>query len=586
MSNFLFNTIRIPKLKRNKFNLSHDVKLSMRMGELIPIFCQDVIPGDTFKLNTEMLIRFAPLMAPVMHRINVYTHFFFVPKRLLWKNWKDFITGGKDGKAEPSYPKIHLNGARSAQYFRTGSLADYLGFPVWDYGEDGDNRFSSGVINFDIDALPFRAYSLIWNEYYRDQNLQDEIPINFDEDGHFIIDPTIFTEDDAKPGACSPRMLMLNNRAWTKDYFTSALPFAQRGNPVTMPLFGEADVFGSGYVNTEDGKHSVDGDYTIYSPTTVRGNKLSPVTTVYNPAPGQNLKVGSQIQGLDGDPFIIDGEGQSSDTVGLHISSESHLDVQQLADKLGVDLSKVSGATITELRNMFAAQKFLEAEARGGSRYIEYIRSIFGVKSSDARLQRPEYLGGGKQPVVVSDVMQTSQSTDTSALGTPGGAAASLGRSHSFKRYFEEYGYVIGIMSVMPTPTYQQGMPKMFTKFDRYDHYIPQFARIGEQEISKGELYFDPTTSGNDDLFGYAPRYAEYKFVNSSVHGDFRTSLKYWHMGRIFDSRPALNGSFVSSNPTDRVFAVTDEDYDKLWVNIHHNCTALRPMPKYGTPSI
>lgn len=578
MSNFLFNTIRIKKLKRNKFNLSHDVKLSMRMGELIPIFCQDVVPGDTFKLNTELLIRFAPLAAPVMHRINVYTHFFFVPKRLLWDNWKTFITGGESGEETPAYPRFNMNAisSNSSQWallkkmFSTGTLADYLGFPVIDpLTNDGDRRFSETISrSFDIDALPFRAYQLIWNEYYRDQNLQEEIDIMKDVDG--VVSTASGTDVDRA------RVLMsLQKRAWTKDYFTSALPFVQRGDQVTLPLGGSGEIVSKpGYTDIPVYPlDSVDPSTGKFPNTEIKG-----VETGSSPGAGP-------LNTTSGGFLLANGKP-------VYVGTRSKVDIDVLGDRTEVDLSNVSLATINELRRAIKAQEYLEATARGGSRYIEYIQSIFGVKSSDARLQRPEYLGGGKQPVLISDVMSTAE-TQNKPIATPAGAAASLGKTHSFKRYFEEFGYVIGIMSVLPVPAYQQGMPKQFMKFDRYDHYIPQFANLGEQEIRTTELYFDPAPSGgvadiNDKLFGYAPRYSEYKFINSSVHGDFRTSLKYWHMGRIFADRPALNASFIQADPTERVFAVTSEDdpFDKLWVNIHHNCVALRPMPKYGTPHI
>lgn len=582
MSNFLFNSIKLRKLRRNKFKLSHDVKLSMRMGELIPIFCQDVVPGDTFKLNTELLIRFAPLAAPVMHRINVYTHFFFVPKRLLWSNWKKFITGGESGDEAPAYPRFNMNAisGNSAQWgvlkrlFSTGTLADYLGFPVIDsLSQDGDLRFQETVSrSFDIDALPFRAYQLIWNEYYRDQNLQEEVDIMKDVDG--VVSSASGTDVERVRA-----LMSLQKRAWTKDYFTSALPFTQRGEQVTLPLVGNGELYAKDTA-IHKGKVSVNYDPYLDQGTDQRVfHPSSAVLSNGQPANGTLSATTGTVK-------------QGSTDVAIGNSQCYYTDVDSLKEHVGVDLSNVSAATINELRRAIKAQEYLEATARGGSRYIEYIQSIFGVKSSDARLQRPEYLGGGKQPVLISDVMSTAQ-TDGKPIATPAGAAASLGKTHSFKRYFEEFGYVIGIMSVLPVPAYQQGMPKQFMKFDRYDHYIPQFANLGEQEIRTTELYFDPTPSSgvadiNDKLFGYAPRYAEYKFINSSVHGDFRTSLKYWHMGRIFGSQPALNASFIQSDPTERVFAVTSEDdpFDKLWVNIHHNCVALRPMPKYGTPQI
>lgn len=585
MSNFLFNTIRIKKPKRNKFNLSHDVKLSMRMGELIPIFCQDVVPGDTFKLNTELLIRLAPLAAPLMHRINVYTHFFFVPKRLIWDNWKTFITGGETGDETPAYPRINFNLTGSGddtewaafdKFFGTGSLADYLGFPVDDPLEkDGDLRFNKTMArDFDIDALPFRAYQLIWNEYYRDQNLQDAVDIMKDVDGIVTSRSTGSDYDRVR------QLMTLQKRAWSKDYFTSALPFTQRGEQVTLPLIGNGELYAKD-TGVHKGKVNVSFDPFLDQGTDLRQFHPSRAINGAGSSPSGSLGVSSNgvVKVGSSDAAIGNPEGY-------------YTDVDALREHVGVDLSNVSAATINELRRAIKAQEYLEATARGGSRYIEYIQSIFGVKSSDARLQRPEYLGGGKQGVLISDVMSTAQ-TEGKPIATPAGSGASLGKTNSFKRYFEEFGYVIGIMSVLPVPAYQQGMPKQFMKFDRYDHYIPQFANLGEQEIRTTELYFDPIPQAgrpdiNDKLFGYAPRYSEYKSINSSVHGDFRTSLKYWHMGRIFGTQPALNASFIQSDPTERVFAVTSEDdpFDKLWVNIHHNCVALRPMPRYGTPHL
>lgn len=552
----LFSKIRIPKLKRSRFNLSHDVKLSMRMGELTPIFCQPVIPGDSWKLNTEILMRFSPLIAPVMHRLNVYTHFFFVPNRLIWDNWKDFITGGEDGLQSPSYPRFKFPNVSSLSSFKTGTLADYLGFPVMDDGNSGDNRFNFGskpFSPFEIDALPFRAYGLIWNEYYRDQNLTEELDIMKDSDGVYTL--------PIGSGAVHP-LLRLRNRCWTKDYFTSALPFPQRGADVELPLTGDASFF------QKSSQNPLNLEWASQM-STGASNVGVPGGVGYPPNGTVSVK----------DSELVVGDKP------IHVSSPgSFLEADHMNRYIGVDMSKVSSATINELRRAVAAQQYLEAEARGGSRYIEYLLSVFGVKSSDARLQRPEYLGGGKQPVVISDVMQTSETTASSPQASPAGTAASLGKTHSFKRYFEEHGYIIGIMSVLPVPCYQQGMPRVFTKFDRFDYYIPQFAHLGEQEIKSSELYFDPATSGNDSLFGYSPRYSEYKYIPSSVHGDFRTSLKYWHMGRIFDSRPGLNYNFMESDPTTRIFAVDDTDTDKLWVNIHHNCSSLRPMPQYGTP--
>ncbi|WP_300820222.1 major capsid protein [uncultured Duncaniella sp.] len=560
MSNPLFSSIRLRKPKKNRFNLSHNVKLTGKFGKLIPILCTPTLPGDTFKCNTELLVRFAPMMAPIMHKVDVYTHFFFVPNRLVWSHWKDFITGGESGTEAPVYPRMRIDDKTSVsqlrQIFYNGSLADYLGFPVLNKEElvMADNFI-------ELDALPFRAYNLIWNEYYRDQNVMHEVDIHKDDDGITAANVTL---------------MCLKSRSWKKDYFTSALPFPQRGDDVELPLQGTAEMI---YDAAADA-FSIGQGLTVTRKT--NGDA---------PSPGAISSNGDYLKGVDGSFIYLGndiGDPQSDKAVITSFKSD------QLSKLIkGVDLSKVSSATINELRRAIKAQEFLETAARGGSRYIEQIYSYFGVRSSDARLQRPEFLGGGKSPVVISDVLQTSQTTtgeNGSPQASPAGHAVSVQRSHSFKYFCEEHGFIIGIMSIMPKPAYQQGLPRLFQKFDRLDYYWPQFAHLGEQEIKGSEIYYNLNTPHGDMhtdwTFGYTPRYAEYKFMNDSVHGDFRDSLKFWHMGRIFANAPALNEAFLTNveDAANRVFAVEDEEFDKIWINCQHNLVALRPMPKYGTP--
>lgn len=515
----IFDKISINKPKRTSFDLSHERKFSMNMGDLVPILCQEVIPGDSFRMNLEQLVRLQPMLAPMMHRVNVYTHFFFVPNRLIWSEWEKFITGGENGLSNPIFPmldtstSITISDLKGNPHWKYGSLLDYMGFPI---SQIQNNPNGTNVPKIRISALPFRAYQTIYNEYYRDQNLQTpiEVPTN---SGIIAYDSTI------------EQLLTLRKRAWEKDYFTSALPFAQKGDQLTIPMTGDAPILPS-------------------------------------------LPIGGT------EKVLISGEVTSKGYPHKYITTTG-------SGELRADLSEVSTASINELRQAFQIQKWLERNARGGTRYIEQIFSHFGVKSSDARLQRPEYLGGGKTPVTISEVLQNSATEETSPQGNMAGHGVSVGSSHSFKRYFEEHGLIIGIMSVLPRTGYFQGLPKLFTKTDKYDYFWPEFANLGEQEVKNKELYYNPDSSVyNESTFGYQPRYTEYRYIPDTVHGDFQSSLLNWHMARKFDTPPALNSEFVSSNPTHRVFAVTEPTVPKLLVNTYCNLQAIRPIPKYGNP--
>lgn len=518
----IFDRIKLTKPKSSVFDLSHEKKLSLNMGDLVPIFLQETLPGDQFKVNIEHLIRFQPLLAPIMHRVNVYTHFFFVPNRLVWNDWEKFITGGSDGEQLPVFPRIKSEfGASDLVKFQRGTLADYLGFP-------SSSLPTSGTFKADFSILPFRAYQLIYNEYYRDQNLTP--PVEFSKASGIFSDTEI---------------LKLRKRAWEKDYFTSALPWAQRGDQLSIPITGDATVFGS---RTEDIQ-------------LLNGNNGDPLTY------GQ---------------LSVDYNGRITDSFG----NPAQFKAQDQG--LSADLSNVSASSINELRQAFSIQKWLEKNARGGSRYVEQLLAHFGVHSSDARLQRPEYLGGGKTPVVISEVLQNSASTENSPQGTMYGHGISVGNTNEFRKRFEEHGFVIGIMSIIPRTSYQNGLPRVFQKYDKFDYFFPDLAHLGEQEVKNSELFLNTNKYLEDEenrgTFGYQPRYAEYRFVNDSVHGDMAGNLDFWHMGRKFTSLPPLNTSFVQSDPTQRIFAVEDPNEHKLIVQTYCNFQAIRPLPKFGTP--
>lgn len=554
----IFNSIRLKRPKRNVFNLSYENKLTMNMGELVPIMCMPIVPGDKFRVNTETLVRLAPLVAPMMHRVNVYTHYFFVPNRLVWNQWEDFITKGIDGEDAPVLPRFNVRtdwvNEGMSSLISNGSLWDYLGLPsIANIGSatvSSDPNAVSVPDGFRVSSLPFRAYQLIYNEYYRDQNLTDPIDINLGSGA----EPTY-------PGI--KNLLRLRRRAWEKDYFTSALPWLQRGPEVTVPING--------------GQTGLDVYYQ--SPGANKGQ-------IWRDQLGRNWDIGATY-----DPTLIAYPGQQPNQGQYVATKRGGTANDNRAPELDpngtfkVDVDEM-GVSIQDLRTSNALQRWFERNARGGSRYIEQILAHFGVRSSDARLQRPQFLGGGKMPIAVSEVLQTSSTDATSPQANMAGHGISAGVNNGFKHYFEEHGYVIGLMSIMPRTGYQQGVPRDFTKFDNMDFYFPEFAHLSEQEIKNQELYVSNDPTYNEGTFGYTPRYAEYKYHESEAHGDFRGNMSFWHLNRIFTDKPNLNTTFVECNPSNRVFATSQTQDDKFWVQIYQDVKALRLMPKYGTPML
>jgi len=518
----LFDSIRLRRPKLNKFNLSHERKLTMNMGDLVPILFEEVLPGDKFRVSPEILIRLAPMLAPVYARCNAKVEFFFVPERLVWNEFENHITGGPDGTLNPPLPYFPVSDANK-HLLAKGSLADYMGIPP-----QADVPVIAPNMGFTVQG--FRAYQLIWDNYYRDQNLQPSLNISLA--GGPVSDLEL------------EKIMTLRKRAWEKDYFTSALPWAQRGGAVEIPLAG-------GTVN--------------YMPT----SKVYQTSGAPPPGPGDKLVSG----GVTAEDLYLD------DGTGTNKSGR----IENIED---IELEAV---TINELRRAVRLQEWLEKNARGGARYIEQILSHFGVRSSDARLQRPEFLGGGRTPVVISEVLSTFQ--DPADAGNPqgnmSGHGISVGNQNGFSRRFEEHGYIIGVLSVLPRTSYQQGLPRKFVRFDKFDRFWPEFAHLGEQEIHDSEIFWDAADNVRyNTTFGYQSRYAEYKFGQSTSHGDFRDSLAFWTMTRIFGARPNLNEQFITSDPTQRIFAVEDPSVHKLWVQVFNNVSALRPMPYYGTPSL
>lgn len=499
----LFNSIQVTKKKKNVFDLSHDVKLSLNMGELVPVMCLEAVPGDKFHISAESLLRFAPMVAPLMHRVNVSIHYFFVPNRILWPNWEKFINNnsGQEGPL-PAFPVLEID---ESSYNR---LHDYLGIPLANGNQER------------INALPFAAYNKIYNEYYRDQNLVQPI--------------TDTLVDGINPNG----EWELKRRAWEHDYFTAALPFAQKGQPVTIPMQGIVTV----------------------DPDSIATNRILD-------AAGNEIGGTLSAQTVSGQLQVNPGTGAE--------------DAQY--DPNGSLVVENANSTINDLRRAYRLQEWLELAARAGSRYTELIWAYFNVKSPDSRLQRPEYITGVKTPVVVSEVLNTT-GTESRPQGDMAGHGIAVVNGNHGSYFVQEHGYIMGIMSVMPKTAYQQGLEKHWLRRDPFDFYWPQFANIGEQEVLNKEVFAFQGATG-DETFGYVPRYAEYKYANNRVAGDFRTTLNFWHLGRIFDNPPALNQEFIECSPRHDIFAVTDPQEQKLWCHIYNRVKAVRMMPKFGTPS-
>lgn len=513
----IFQSVLLPKVQQSRFDLSHDIKTSFQMGELIPTCCMEVLPGDKFTISIENMLRFAPLIAPVMHRVRVATHYFFVPNRILWPQWDEWITGNLDVAA----PKMTI---ATGNQFAKGSVPDYLGYPATD----------PMAVDTPMSPFPIAAYRMIWDEYYRDQNLQTAqfVPLIPGENVAYGI------ANDVTP----------YRRAWQHDYFTSCLPWAQKGDSVQIPL--------------------VDQGTIPVTPDAVNGGDPKVIHMALN-TPAHAGDINSGNDGIV--PNAL--RDASGDNITFDFNGSQVVDIQ------------ADATDINTLRRAFRLQEWLERNARAGTRYVENILAHFGIKGSDARLQRPEYIGGSKQNMVISEVLSTAQNDDASVpVGQMAGHGISVGGGNTFSYSAEEHGWLIGIISVIPDTAYAQGLPRSYSRFDRLDYAWPTFANIGEQPVTVRELYAHAPTP--DATFGYIPRYAEYKYGISKVSAEMRDTLLYWHLGRIFDATPALNEAFISCTPRNDIFAVTDPSNDHIFAHIFNNISAVRKLPRFGIPTI
>lgn len=527
----VFTKSAFKKPNQSTFNLSHSRVFTADMGKLIPVLCQPVLPGDKWNLNSNQMLRMMPMIAPVMHEINVVIHYWYVPNRIVWNNFKTFMTGGDTGQEEPPLPTV------KNLPIAVNSLADYLGLPI------------TNNLTEEISILPFLAYQKIYNEFYRDQNLQEEIDID-----DFVEGTNIYGSD-----TINGTIFNLRKRAWNHDYFTSALPFAQKGIEVMLPLISQ-DL---DPVKVDFNPSTVGTQY-LYDRGTTPATKANNYYSIISQGDGQTLAT----------------EDATGDPKQVVIDNSDFLEVD-------LDALQASAASIRDLRIAIATQEFLEKNARGGTRYIEQLLVHWGVISSDGRLQRPEFLGGSKSPIMVSEVLQNSATqSNTTPQGNLAGHGMNLGGTTKIYKRFEEHGYIIGIMSIMPKTMYMQGIPRDWTKLDRLDFGFPEFEHIGEQNILNKEILHNHQNP--DDTFGYIPRYSEYKYINNSVHGDLRGNLDFWHLGRKFDPEnpPQLNGEFIECNPRTDIFAVQDENYPRFVVNMYHDINAQRPFSYYSNPKL
>lgn len=491
-------------MKRNKHSLSNYKLLTADMGKLIPIGLTECLPGDTIQHSTSMLVRMSPLVAPVMHPVSVRIHHWFVPHRLSYDGWEDFITGGPlgTGSALP-YPTN-----ASAFTINQGTVGDYLGLPT---GISlPANAFST---------LPFQAYNRIYNEYYRDEDLC----------------PLVAVDQN-----------IIQNIAWEKDYFTTARPWAQKGPSITLPLGTSAPV-ASGTVLSNAANIKVRG--------------LTGAMTDVN----TSVTVGTALTNVTGSATgAINFGADGTNTTGLRTPI------------LSADLTSATATDINAVRRAFALQRYQEARAQYGSRYTEYLRYI-GLTPKDARMDRPEFLGGGKQTIAFSEILRTGNvaaDNTTLPIGQLKGHGIAAMRSNKYRYFVEEHGYIISLMSVLPRSMYVNGIPRTWTKRTKEDYFQKELELIGQQAVSNSEVFAGTVDATNKAVFGYQDRYSEYRSQPSTIAGEFRSTLDYWHLARKFASLPVINASFVECDPSKRIFA--EQTQNSMWIMANHNMQARR----------
>lgn len=536
-------------ISRSTFDRSHSLKTSFNVGDVVPFYVDEVLPGDTFSVRTSKVVRMPSLVTPIMDNIYLDTYYFFVPNRLTWEHWREL--NGENTKSawlpDTEYNVPQITSPEGG--WNIGTLADYFGIPT-------------GVANLSVNALPFRAYSLIMNEWFRDENLTDPLVTPTDDATVVGVNTGNYITDTAKGG-------LPFKAAKYHDYFTSCLPSPQKGPDVTIPTLGNTPVvpLGTAVPSGLAGPEDFALHFSSVNPNVPNGANLTgvnnPTPSGFNPGP---------IHVLDGHVSVGHGGYYSPDNLWA-INSAGAL------------------TTINQLRMAFQIQKLYEKDARGGTRYIEILKAHFGVTSPDARLQRPEYLGGNRIPLNISQIVQNSQTTDSSPQGNPVGLSLTSDTHHDFRKSFVEHGFVLGLMVARYHHTYQQGLERFWSRKDRFDYYWPVFANIGEQAVKNKELYAQGTAE-DDEVFGYQEAWADYRYKPSRVTGEMRSvspqTLDSWHLADDYEKLPSLSDEWIREDKAvvDRVIAVTSAITHQLFADLYIECRSVRPMPVYSVPGL
>lgn len=565
-------------ISRSRFDRSSSVKTTFNTGDIVPFFLEEVLPGDTFNVKTSKVVRMQTLLTPLMDNLYLDTYYFFVPNRLVWQHWKEFCGENTESAwiPETEYAMPQITSPADTGW-EVGTIADYFGIPT-------------GVANLSVSALPFRAYALIMNEWFRDENLQDPLVVPVDDATVAGVNSATFVTDVAKGG--KPY-----KAAKYHDYFTSALPAPQKGPDVSIPvsLGSELPVYGTG-----DPLYLTDGNFTY--PFLSVGQSLGSVSMT-GTAIANSGATGSKVGDIyaNGNAFYSEANsgGGSANWKGkvMGVPTKEKMDSLAVPGLVGSGLVAVydgaaSVATINQLRLAFQIQKFYERQARGGSRYTEVIRSFFGVTSPDARLQRPEYLGGNRVPININQVIQQSGTESaTTPQGTVVGMSQTTDTNSDFTKSFTEHGFIIGVMVARYDHTYQQGLDRLWSRKDKFDFYWPVFANIGEQAIKNKELYAQGTAE-DDEVFGYQEAWAEYRYKPNRVTGEMRSSyahsLDVWHLADDYSKLPSLSAEWIQedSSTVNRVLAASDNLAAQFFADIYVKNLCTRPMPMFSIPGL